>query len=90
MKHHETIVFQKKENEFKEEFFQRIGEQIRLLLEEGYLVVVRYDEPGLEIVLIEFGHDNHFVNYGCSQPVWITPEEEEYLISMNEDNEEKL
>lgn len=87
---HQEIVFQKKDRETKEEFFQRIAEQIRLLLEEEYLVVVRYDEPGLEIVLIEFEHDNHFVDYGCSQPVWITSEEEERLFSMDEDNEEVL
>lgn len=92
MKHHETInetiIFQKKKNEFREEFFQRISEQIRLLLEEEYLVVVRCDDLGHEIVIIEFEHDNNFVNYGCSQPVWITPEEEKRLFSMDEDTEE--
>lgn len=85
MNQHETIIFKKKERETKEELFRRVGEQLRLLLEENYLAVVRYDEPGLGIVVIEFGHDEHLVNWGCSQPVWITPEEEEELIASKDE-----
>lgn len=85
MKSYETVVFQKKDDETKEELFQRVGEQLRLLLEEGYLAVVRYDEPGLGIVVIEFEHDEHFEFWGCNQPVWITLEEEEGLARIREE-----
>lgn len=89
MKQHETIIFRKKDRETKEELFQRVGEQIRILLEEGYLAVVQYDEPGLGIIVVEFGPDDRFVHWGCSRPVWLTPEEEEALrISMSKDDEE--
>ena len=47
-KRHETIVFSKKDRESKTELFERVGEQLRLLLDAGYIAVVRYDEPGLE------------------------------------------
>lgn len=80
MNQHETIIFKKKERETKEELFRRVGEQLRLLLEENYLAVVRYDEPGLGIVVIEFGHDDNLVHWGCNRPVWVTPEEEESLL----------
>lgn len=85
MRSYETVVFQQKENETKEKFFQRVGEQLRLLLEEGYLAVVRYDEPGLGIVVIEFEHNDLLEYYGCSQPVWITPKEEEELAHIREE-----
>lgn len=78
---HSEIVFCKKDEETKEELFQRVGEQLRFLLEEGYLAVVRYDEPGLGIVVIEFEHDEHFGAWGCNQPIWVTLEEEEEVLN---------
>ena len=70
------IVFQRKKCESTEEFFQTIGKQLQLLLENGYLAVVRYDEPGLRIVVIEFEHDDNIEPWGCKRPVWLTEEEE--------------
>lgn len=82
------IVFSREKNETKEELFQRVGEQLKLLLEAGYLAVVRYDEPGLGIVVINFEHNDILENWGCIQPMWVTPEEAEKIVDMREKNEE--
>jgi hypothetical protein len=78
------IVFSRGKDETKEELFQRVGEQLKLLLEAGYLAVVRYDEPGLGIVAIDFEHDDTFESWGCVQPMWVTPEEAEEILDMRE------
>lgn len=86
----ETIIFKRAEYETTEELFKRVGKQLELLLEEGYLAVVRYDEPGLGIVVIEFNHDDHFDPWGGYMPVWLNEEEEEEFccLKYKEENEE--
>jgi len=76
-KRHETIVFSKKERESKAELFERVGEQLKLLLEAGYIAVVRYDEPGIGVIVIEYQHDENLDYWGCAAPIWLTPEERE-------------
>lgn len=80
------IVFLRKDDETKEELFQRVGEQLKLLLEAGYLAVVRYDEPGLGIVVIDFEHNDILDDWGCVQPMWVTPEEADKIVCMREGN----
>lgn len=83
---YQKIVFSKEEEETKEDFFDKIGEQLKLLLDAGYIAVVRYDEPGLGIVVIEYEHDDNLVHWGCSQPMWVTSEEMEEIILMRVNN----
>jgi len=80
------IVFCRKDDETKEELFQRVGEQLKLLLGAGYLAVVRYDEPGIGVIVIEYQHDENLDYWGCVQPMWVTPEEAEKIICMRENN----
>lgn len=83
------IVFSRGKDETKEELFQRVGEQLKLLLEAGYLAVVRYDEPGLGIVVIEFEHNEYLEPWGGNVPMWVTSEEYEGVWRIrNEKNEE--
>lgn len=77
---YQKIEFAKKEKETKEDFFNKIGEQLKLLLDADYIAVVRYDEPGLGIVIIEYEHDDNLVHWGCNRPMWVTPEEMEEII----------
>ena len=51
------IVFSKKKFTNEAEMFAEIGDQLQILLKQGYAVIVRYDEPGIGIVVIEFEHD---------------------------------
>lgn len=86
---YQKIVFAKKEEETKEDFFNKIGEQLKLLLDSGYIAVVRYEEPGLGIVVIEYEHDDNLVYWGCAQPMWVTPEEGEGIILIRENKKDE-
>lgn len=80
------IVFSLDNYENKDELFDVLAKQLRLLLDAGYLAVVRYDEPGLGIIVIEFEHDEYLEYWGCTKPMWVTPEEEEQIICSRENN----
>lgn len=73
----QKIVFAKKDRETKEELFKKVGAQLQLLLDAGYYAVVRYDEPGLGIVVIEFEHNDFLEPWGSNIPMWVTSEEYE-------------
>ena len=87
-KYCEKITFAKKDKETKEELFQRVGTFLNMLLEEGYIAVVRYDEPGLGIVVIEFEHDEGLEYWGCNNPMWITSEEADEIWARRSKDEE--
>lgn len=84
IKKFEKIVFAKKDWETLPELFDRIGEQLKLLLNAGYIATVRYDEPNLGIVVIEFEHDEHHEPWGCANPMWITVEDADKILKLEE------
>jgi hypothetical protein len=49
-------------------------------------MTVRYDEPGLGIVAIEFNPDQQ--EWGCKYPYWLSPEEEESIVLDDEREED--
>lgn len=57
------------------EFESALQNAIMLLLNAGYIMTVRYDEPSLGVVVIEYEHDD--ISYGCPYPYWLSPEEYE-------------
>lgn len=69
------IVFDKKNFANEIDMFVEIGMQLCILLKQGYAAVVRYDEPGLGITVVEFEHDEHLEYWGGSTPMWVTAEE---------------
>lgn len=88
---HEQIVFCKDDyNGDKDKLFQVITTQVRILLDAGYLVIVRYDEPELGIVVVEFEHNEYLDPWGAAYPVWMTEDEEfkfnQYIESLDETN----
>ena len=88
-KYCQQIVLKKKEEETKEELFERVGKILNMLLEEGYLAVVRYDEPGCGIVVIEFEHDEYLDYWGCNRPMWVTDEEAQKILGERYPGEEE-
>ena len=83
---YEQIVFCKENyNDNVDELFNVVSKQLRLLLDAGYIAVVRYDEPSFGIVVIEYEHDEHEDAFGCANPVWITAEEEEMILNSREE-----
>lgn len=45
---------------------------ITFLLNEDYIMTVRYDEKAFGIVIIEYQYNK---SYGCAYPYWLLPEE---------------
>lgn len=81
-KSYNHIVFTIDNFDSKEELYIAVAKQLQLLLDGGYITVVRLDET--DIVVIEFEHDENFGAWGCANPVWITQEEEFYLENRDE------
>lgn len=71
----DMIVLQRDNYETLEDFSNGIRDVVMSLLKNDYIMTVRYDEKGLGIVAIEFGHND--VSYGGSYPMWLTGEEYE-------------
>lgn len=68
----------------QEDFENAIKKAIMVLLDNKYIMTVRYDEPGFGIVCIDF--ENADESIGCSYPYWLTPEQWESIVFDEEDN----
>ena len=79
-----TIVICKEDYKTQEDFENAIKKAVMVLLENNYIITVRYDEPGLSIVCIDFEKDD--TRIGCSYPYWLTPEQWESIAFNEEDN----
>lgn len=82
MKNVNEIVICRDEYESKEEFENAIKDAIMVLLNNNYIMTVRYDEKGFGIVAIEFDCANQ--EYGSSYPYWLTPTEYESIVLVDE------
>lgn len=65
------LVICKDHYEDEYDFETAISKAIMLLLENGYVMTVRYDDAGLGIVVIEYETND----YGLKQPHWIFEDE---------------
>ena len=66
----------------EEEFKRKVGEVVMLLLECGNIATVRYDEPGLGIVHMDYNYADQ--SFGAPYPYWLTPEQAE-MVETEED-----
>ena len=80
------LVICRKQYDSAEEWENAIKKAILLLLDAGYIMTVRYDEPGLGIVCIEY--DSADEKLGGPQPCWLRPEEYE-RIAFDDEEENK-
>ena len=62
----------------KEEFEDAIKRAVILLLDNEYVMKIRYDEKGFGIVSIEYEHDDPEI--AASRPYFLTPEQYEKLL----------
>lgn len=62
----------------QEEFEQAVKTTVMLLLDADYIMTVRYDEPGLGIICIEYNHADE--SFGCHYPHWLSVEEYESVV----------
>ena len=69
----------------QEDFENAIKKVVMVLLDNEYIMTVRYDEPDLGIVCIDFEYDDQSI--GVRYPYWLLPNEYETIIWDGEDNE---
>ena len=69
----------------REEWENAIKKMVMCLLDNRQIMTVRYEEPGLGIVAIEFNHDDQ--SWGARYPYWLSPEEAESIIYDDEREE---
>lgn len=72
------IVICKDEYESQEEFENAIRDAIMVLLNNNYIMTIRFDEKGLGIVVIEYNYANQ--EHGTPYPCWLTPTEYESVV----------
>ena len=63
------ITICKDQYKTQEDFEDAIKKAIMVLLDNGYIMTVRYDEPGLGIICIDFDHDDESI--GTPYPYWL-------------------
>lgn len=77
-----TLVICKKCYNSEKEFYEEIKETIKVLLNNEYIMTVRYDEKNLGIVVIEY--DSMNLALGGLYPYWLT---EDQMLGVEVENE---
>ena len=85
MKSVNELVICRNKFDSEEAFKNSIRDAIMLLLDNEYIMTVRYDEKGLGIVAIEYNYDDQ--SFGDAYPYWLMPEEWESVV-WNDEKEE--
>lgn len=79
------IAICKEDYSSQEDFENAIKKAVMVLLENNYIMTVRWDEKGFGILVIEFEHDDQ--SLGAPYPYWLTPDEWE-SVAYNEEGDE--
>lgn len=87
----ERIVFcADKDDEDRSRLFSKVSKLLQILLDSDYVAVVRYDEPEMGIIVIEFEHDENADAWGVCNPEWVTEDELFYIENMNDKNSDEI
>lgn len=86
MKEVNRIVVCRDKYKSQEEFENAIKKAVMVLLDNDYIMTVRYDEKGLGIVCIDFNESDQ--SLGCAYPYWLLPEQIENLEDSNDEDVE--
>lgn len=77
-----TIVFCKEDYKTEQDWKDAVRDATFLLLNAQYQMVIRYDEPGLGIICIDFESSDEAI--GAPWPYWLTPLEAESVVTDEE------
>lgn len=69
----------------QEEFENAIKDAVMVLLNNNYIMAIRYDDKGLGIVVIDYNNADR--KFGTSYPYWLEPEEYESIMWNDNDDE---
>lgn len=74
------IVFDRDNYSSESEFENEIKKAIKVLLDAGYIMTVKYDagDKKMGIVVVDYSYQNQ--ELGCRYPYWLSPEEFESVI----------
>lgn len=80
MNDYNTLVLCKSKYNSEYEFWDVVKQAIKLLLDEEYIITVRYDanEKNLGVICIDYNPADQ--SFGCHYPRWLTPEQYENVI----------
>ena len=67
------IVICRDKYKSQEEFENAIKKAVMVLLDNDYIMTVRYDEKGLGIVCIDYDYADQ--SLGCAYPHWMFPDQ---------------
>ena len=67
------FVLKKENYRSYEEFERALGRIVLSLIESDYIMTVRYDEPGVGIVAIDYNSANK--EFGYDYPYWLSEDE---------------
>lgn len=73
----ELVICKEDYKEYKD-FKNAIKKAIMMLLDNNYIMTVKYDDKELGIVMIKYNYAN--AEYGDRLPYWLLPEEEESVV----------
>lgn len=76
------LVLCRQNYDSQEVFEDEIKKAVMVLLNANQIMTIRYDEPGLGIVAIEYKSADR--SYGDYYPYWLLPEEIESVIYEND------
>lgn len=79
-----TITICKDQYKTQEDFENAIKKAVMVLLDNDYIMTVRYDEPGLGILCIDFDYADE--QLGGPYPYWLSPEQWESVALDDADN----
>ena len=72
------LVICKEDYETKQDFENAIRDAVMVLLNNNYIMTVRYDEKELGVVSIEYEKNDEM--FGCDYPRWLSPTEYESVV----------
>ena len=80
-----SIVIVRDKFDSDETFKNAIKDAISVLLENDYIMTVRYDDRGLGIVVIDYSYGDR--EFGDVYPYWLMPEEWDSIYFDRQENE---
>ncbi len=78
-----SIVICKDKFKSEEDWKNAIKDAVMVLLENDYIMTVRYDEKGFGIVAIDYNYAEQ--EFGAAYPYWLMPEEWESIVWNDEE-----
>lgn len=82
------IVICKSNHNTKEEFENAIKDAITLLLDNNYIMTVRYDDNNKELGVVVIEYNPTEQEWGCPYPYWLKPNDVDKIEYIDEESNE--